>query len=480
MKPLKLVMSAFGPYAGRVEIPFEAFGGVGLYLITGDTGAGKTTIFDAITFALFGEASGQVRESGMFRSQYAQPKTPTFVELTFLYHGKPYKITRNPEYIRPKERGEGMTVQKADAVLEFPDERPPVTKASEVTRAVEQLIGLDYRQFTQIAMIAQGDFQKLLLAGTVQRAEIFRQIFHTGIYQQIQYRLKDEVRGCWKEYEESLRSIDQHLGGVILVNASAQETEWQELRKEGFCGKIEQSLELLGQILKSQQTDSQCLQKQQEQVETQLEETNQLLGKISQHQAIAEKLREQSAQLRTLKDTLPELEQEEKRAAEAGLQRAALEEQVQKQKKLLELIHKLKEIIKQLKQTEQDKQQQDQICLEGESKRQEAREWLKRARAEQETVKDAGQQLEICRNHLEQLQKQSEEQKHHQEAIEAAGNNSGKLSGSSKEAGSASRRISAAGAGISGCPGRTSGKETGRRKGMSGLWFHPSSSPGFV
>ena len=238
MKPLKLVMSAFGPYAGRVEIPFEAFGGVGLYLITGDTGAGKTTIFDAITFALFGEASGQVRESGMFRSQYAQPKTPTFVELTFLYHGKPYKITRNPEYIRPKERGEGTTVQKADAVLEFPDERPPVTKASEVTRAVEQLIGLDYRQFTQIAMIAQGDFQKLLLAGTVQRAEIFRQIFHTGIYQQIQYRLKDEVRGCWKEYEESLRSIDQHLGGVILVNASAQEKEWQELRKEGFCGKI--------------------------------------------------------------------------------------------------------------------------------------------------------------------------------------------------------------------------------------------------
>ena len=418
MRPVKLIMSAFGSYAGRTEIDFTEIPN-GLFLITGDTGAGKTTIFDAITFALFGEASGQVRESGMFRSQYAQPKTPTFVELTFLYHGKPYKITRNPEYIRPKERGEGMTVQKADAVLEFPDERPPVTKASEVTRAVEQLIGLDYRQFTQIAMIAQGDFQKLLLAGTVQRAEIFRQIFHTGIYQQIQYRLKDEVRGCWKEYEESLRSIDQHLGGVILVNASAQETEWQELRKEGFCGKIEQSLELLVQMLKSQQTDSQCLQKQQEQVETQLEETNQLLGKISQHQAIAEKLREQSAQLKTLKDTLPVLEQEEKRAAEAGLQRAALEEQVQKQKRLLELIHKLQEIIKQLKQTEQDKQQQDQICLDGESKRQEAREWLKRARAEQETVKDAGQQLEICRNHLEQLQKQSEEQKHHQEAIEA-------------------------------------------------------------
>lgn len=143
-------------------------------------------------------------------------------------------------------------------------------------------------------------------------------------------------------------------------------------------------------------------------METQLEETNQLLGKISQHQADAEKLREQSAQLKTLKDTLPVLEQEEKRQP-SRITESCIREQVQKQKKLLELIHKLQEIIKQLKQTEQDKQQQDQICREGESKRQEAREWLKRARAEQEAVKDAGQQLEICRNHLEQLQKQSEE-----------------------------------------------------------------------
>lgn len=417
MKPLNLVMSAFGPYAGRVEIPFETLGGEGLYLITGDTGAGKTTIFDAITFALFGEASGQVRESGMFRSQYANPKTPTFVKLTFLYHGKSYKITRNPEYVRPKERGEGTTVQKADAVLEFPDGRSPVTKASEVTRAVEQLIGLDYRQFTQIAMIAQGDFQKLLLAGTAQRGEIFRQIFHTGIYQQIQYRLKDEVKRCWKDYDESLRSIDQHMSGAICVEDPVLEMEWKELKKEGFRGKMERGLELLNQMLESQLVDSQNLQKQQKQVEERLEETNQLLGKISQYHAIARDLEEQSGRLHALRDTLPALEQEEKQAAEGVAQKAILEEQLQKQKTLLDQLRKIQELTKQLKQTEQKKQQQDQICSDGEDKRQEAREWLRKARAEQEAVKDAGQQLEASKNRLEQTRKELEEQKRHKEAI---------------------------------------------------------------
>lgn len=166
MKPMKLVISAFGPYADRTEIAFDRFGGQGLYLITGDTGAGKTTIFDAIAFALYGEASGDVRRSDMFRSKYAKDEVPTYVELTFLYRDKTYTIKRNPEYYRPKGRGSGYTLQKADAVLTYPDGRKPVTKAKDVTKAVAELIGLDRRQFTQIAMIAQGDFQKLLLAGT--------------------------------------------------------------------------------------------------------------------------------------------------------------------------------------------------------------------------------------------------------------------------------------------------------------------------
>ncbi len=155
MKPLQLTMSGFGPYAEITEIDFERIGKQGLFLITGDTGAGKTTIFDAITFALYGEASGEVRDVAMFRSKYAKEDVPTFVKLTFLYRGKKYSVKRNPEYLRKKERGEGYTSQKAEAELIYPDDRPPVTKTKEVTKAITELLGLDYSQFTQIAMIAQ-------------------------------------------------------------------------------------------------------------------------------------------------------------------------------------------------------------------------------------------------------------------------------------------------------------------------------------
>ena len=168
MRPQVLTVSAFGPYAGEITIDFERLGTQGLYLITGDTGAGKTSIFDAITFALYGEASGEVRDPQMFRSKYAKAETKTYIELTFCYRGEKYRVKRNPEYQRPKGRGTGLTLQKAEAELEYLSDssRPIVSKSKDVTKAVTEILGLDYRQFTQIVMIAQGDFQKLLFADT--------------------------------------------------------------------------------------------------------------------------------------------------------------------------------------------------------------------------------------------------------------------------------------------------------------------------
>ena len=136
MRPLRLTLSAFGPYAAETTLDLEKLGRGGLYLITGDTGAGKTTIFDAITYALYDHSSSGIREGSMLRCKYADDKTPTFVELEFEVHGVRYTVRRNPEYQRPKARGEGMTTEKADATLTYPDDRPPVTKAKDVTAAV--------------------------------------------------------------------------------------------------------------------------------------------------------------------------------------------------------------------------------------------------------------------------------------------------------------------------------------------------------
>ena len=178
MRPLNLKISAFGPYAGVTELDLEKLGTNGIYLITGDTGAGKTTNFDAITYALFGSPSGDNRDASMLRSKYAEADTPTEVELVFVNNGSEYKVVRNPEYDRPAKKGDGFTKQKVGATLYLPDGNI-VDRPKEVNAAIREIIGVDRDQFTQISMIAQGDFLKLLLAETKVRQEIFREIFKT-------------------------------------------------------------------------------------------------------------------------------------------------------------------------------------------------------------------------------------------------------------------------------------------------------------
>lgn len=213
MKPLRIIMSAFGPYAGVTEVPLEELGEGGLYLITGDTGAGKTTIFDAVTFALYGEASGRSRESGMLRSDFADAGVKTFVQLTFLYRGEVYVVQRNPQYSRAKARGSGLTIEAANAVLTYPDGRVECG-ARQVTAAIETLIGLDREQFCQTVMIAQGAFLELLFADTKKRSEIFRKIFNTGLYQKFQSKLKEQASNAVRQYEELKNGIYQYISQI--------------------------------------------------------------------------------------------------------------------------------------------------------------------------------------------------------------------------------------------------------------------------
>ena len=214
MRPLQLTVSAFGPYAGKVELDLAQLGDKGLYLVTGDTGAGKTTIFDAITFALFGEASSNKRETSMLRSKYADADVPTEVELTFSHGGKTYRVRRNPAYQRKKLRGEGYTKENPNAELFLPDERI-ITKNDVVTRYIEnELLGIKREQFLQIAMIAQGDFLRLLTAETKDRQAIFRSLFKTNYYKQLQDDLKEQASRSGREYQSSLQALRQHVGSI--------------------------------------------------------------------------------------------------------------------------------------------------------------------------------------------------------------------------------------------------------------------------
>ena len=172
MKPLKLVMSAFGSYARETTVDFSQVQ-QGIFLVTGDTGAGKTTIFDAITYALYDRTSGMKREGAMMRSQYAAPEVETFVEYTFSYRGETYTVRRNPEYQRKKKRKTGgkdeFTTERAKVSLIMPDGSDCPGSKSQINRKIVEIIGLDVQQFTQTVMIAQGDFLKLLHAQSQER-----------------------------------------------------------------------------------------------------------------------------------------------------------------------------------------------------------------------------------------------------------------------------------------------------------------------
>lgn len=266
MRPLKLTMAGFGPYAGVQELDFEKLGQSGLYLITGDTGAGKTTIFDAITYALFGAPSGENRDAGMLRSKYARPEQPTYVELTFEYGNKRYAVRRNPEYERAKTRGTGTTLHSADAQLTYPDGKL-VTKLREVDKAIVGIIGLNREQFSQVAMIAQGDFRKLLQADTKERQKIFRDIFGTGLFVVLQEQLKGKTAQVYAQLKQTSQSIRQYVEGITCSSASAMEQAVQRAVELPTA----EVMELLDALLAEDQAAQDSLSGELEKTDAQME-----------------------------------------------------------------------------------------------------------------------------------------------------------------------------------------------------------------
>ena len=325
MRPLKLTLSAFGPYSAETVLDLAQLGRGGLYLVTGDTGAGKTTLFDAITYALYDHSSGGVREGAMLRSKYAEPGTPTFVELEFEVRGQRCTVRRNPEYLRPKARGEGFTTEKADACLTYADGRPPVTRAKDVTAAVVDIIGLDYNQFSQIAMIAQGQFTRLLNASTEERSKIFRKLFRTQPYQRLQERLQAENAALTRQREEQSVRIGQLLSGLSWAEGDADEAVLDELAplcEAGGQASPEGVLPLLDALLAGQEQALSAATAARAEAEAELDKLQQTLGRAEQ----AEKLRLELTAAQARQDALrPVLDAAETEAARHAGDSAALD-----------------------------------------------------------------------------------------------------------------------------------------------------------
>jgi len=294
MRPLRLTLSAFGPYAGETVLELEKLGKGGLYLVTGDTGAGKTTLFDAITYALYDHSSGGVREGAMLRCKYADPRTPTFVELEFEVNGQRYTVRRNPEYTRPKVRGEGFTTEKADAVLTFPDTRPPVTRAKDVTAAVMEIIGLDYSQFCQIAMIAQGQFTRLLNASTEERSRIFRKLFRTQRYARLQERLQAESAALSQQRTAQNAKLDSLLSGIQYAPDDPDAAALAALSAQT---EPDAALALLDALLARQRAAQESTATALKDAEAQLDAVQQQLGAAQQARQLAEQLAAKQAAL---------------------------------------------------------------------------------------------------------------------------------------------------------------------------------------
>lgn len=323
MRPIKLTLSGWGPYASCEVIDFESFGREGLFLITGATGGGKTTIFDGITYALYGETSGTTREKDFLRSDFAKPETDTFVELVFTHKGQEYTVVRSPRYSRPKKRGQGE-VLTSEAATFYEEGKMPLTVLKDVNQRLNEIMGISYKQFKQIAMIAQGEFLDLLLANSKDRVEIFRNLFGTEEQERFQKKLGEKAREAYGALAENKHKMEETISQIRTERVEVGE----ELDKEFV------NLEMLAELVKQEiVADKENVEALSEALKNNEKKAKMLTEKNQECGALEKRILEQQ---KKIADCVKEKEESERKKEAAVKTAAAEQEAFEKNRKQLE------------------------------------------------------------------------------------------------------------------------------------------------
>lgn len=355
MLPLKLKMSAFCSYLDETIIDFTKFGKSGLYLITGDTGAGKTTIFDAISYALYGEASGDLRDPKLFRSKNALPETPTFVELTFSSKGKKYTIYRSPEYERPAKRGNGTVKSSAVATLTtYHGEEASTETLRKNDNRIDEIIGIDSQKFKQLSMIAQGAFMRVLNAETSEKTEILRAIFNTERFSMMQ----DELKATADQYKNDYFTLTNSMVSQLHRVTCAPESIYSEALAVMFAENqeiitgYEKSIALITDIITEDQSTVHDIEKLFTETEEKISKLHIAIGEATEREKTRRRYLEIKENLRKSQERLPEAEMQfeairhnEEQAAELEGQIHVLQEKLPDYEKLDSLQKMLASIV---------------------------------------------------------------------------------------------------------------------------------------